>query len=275
MVDIIINNQNTEVAPIDFNLEEIKAELAENLQKYKGLVITDDIIPEAKKDRANLRKLADTINAKKIEVKNKHNLPLVDFEKKIKELLAMIDEPVKEIDLQVKAYEENLKEIKKNLISNNWVDVGLEGVPLAMIWKDSWLNATVKIKDIRSEMETIKDNYGRNVALIKEFKSEFEFELLYTYRQTLDMGAVLSDKASREKIKSQKAAAAEAEQKRQLEIKQTVEKIHVEVAKKADELPVETKAKMITIRLEIMGERGQLEALREFLAINQIYSKQI
>lgn len=51
---------------IDFNFEEMKNYLSENLEKYKTLVVTEDAISAAKADRAKLRKLAETINQRKI-----------------------------------------------------------------------------------------------------------------------------------------------------------------------------------------------------------------
>ena len=54
---------------ITFNYEELKTALAEKLEKYKGLLVTEDGIAEAKKDRAMLRKVRDALNAEKVSVK--------------------------------------------------------------------------------------------------------------------------------------------------------------------------------------------------------------
>ena len=42
---------------IEWNYEELKAEIAERVQHYETLVYTDETIKEAKADRANLNKL--------------------------------------------------------------------------------------------------------------------------------------------------------------------------------------------------------------------------
>ena len=42
---------------IDFNFEELKTQLAESLELYAGLVVTEDGIKAAKEDRARLNKL--------------------------------------------------------------------------------------------------------------------------------------------------------------------------------------------------------------------------
>ena len=42
---------------IDFNFEEIKAELTEKLSQYNNLIVTEDSIKSAKSDKESLNKL--------------------------------------------------------------------------------------------------------------------------------------------------------------------------------------------------------------------------
>ena len=49
---------------IDFNFEEIRAELAEKLDYYNNLVVTENSIREAKSDRAKLNKLKTAVEDK-------------------------------------------------------------------------------------------------------------------------------------------------------------------------------------------------------------------
>ena len=77
-------NEMQELEPIKFNYEEIKQELALQLQKYKNIVFEESDIQEAKKTRADLNRLKKQVNDKKIEVKNEFIKPYTDFETKIK-----------------------------------------------------------------------------------------------------------------------------------------------------------------------------------------------
>lgn len=45
------------VQDISWNNEELKAEISEKMEDYKGLVFTEETVKEAKKDRASLNKL--------------------------------------------------------------------------------------------------------------------------------------------------------------------------------------------------------------------------
>ena len=53
---------------IEWNYEELKAEIAERVQTYETIVYTDETIKEAKADRANLRKLAKALNDERIRL---------------------------------------------------------------------------------------------------------------------------------------------------------------------------------------------------------------
>ena len=103
---------------ISFNFEEIRAELAQKLQVYQNMVVTESGVKEAKADRANLNKFKAALADSRKSVKSQWNQPLSDFEDKMKVLEQMVDEPISVIDRQIKSFEE----IKKNrhvVVTNN------------------------------------------------------------------------------------------------------------------------------------------------------------
>ena len=53
------------VKTIDFNFDELKQEITSALEKYQGLVYTDDSIKDAKTDRATLNKFKRGFRGKK------------------------------------------------------------------------------------------------------------------------------------------------------------------------------------------------------------------
>ena len=74
------------VAPVDFNYQELKKDIAEKTLPYKGLIVTEDAIPVAKSDLANLRKLEKAIDDRRKAVKKEFNAPYMEFEAKIKDI---------------------------------------------------------------------------------------------------------------------------------------------------------------------------------------------
>ena len=89
---------------IDWNFEDLKAEITQKSNEYMNLVYSDDQIKEAKKDRAALNKLISALEAKRMEIKKQVMIPYEDFEKKEKELVSIIRQAVDNIDGQIKGY---------------------------------------------------------------------------------------------------------------------------------------------------------------------------
>jgi hypothetical protein len=54
---------------IEFNFDELKNELETGLKKYKGMVVSEDGIKDAKADRAKLNSLYKAIDDKRKEIK--------------------------------------------------------------------------------------------------------------------------------------------------------------------------------------------------------------
>ena len=101
------------IKTIDFNYDEIKAEMAEKVEMYKTIVYTDGQIKEAKADRAELNKMVKAMEDKRKEIKALCLAPYDKFEKQMKELVAVVNEPITVIDDQIKAYEAQQKENKR------------------------------------------------------------------------------------------------------------------------------------------------------------------
>lgn len=255
-------NEMQELKPIKFNYEEIKQELALQLQKYKNIVFEESDIQEAKKTRADLNRLKKQVNDKKIEVKNEFIKPYTDFETKIKEIISMIDEPCLEIDKQIKAFEEKQKELKKQEIlkiyEENIKDLK-EMLSLQKIWNEKWLNATYKIRDIELEILGTINKVKTDLKVIVDMKSEFEIQLKDKYLLTLDLTSVMQEKSRLEKIKEI------TESKKQQEIK--IEKQEIKTENAFDNIIRNTKTRM---RLTLEITEIQKQQLTRWLAQNNI-----
>ena len=60
-------------SPISLNYEELKRELAAKVEPYKGLIVTEDAIPTAKADLANIRRLMKALDDRRKEVKKEQH----------------------------------------------------------------------------------------------------------------------------------------------------------------------------------------------------------
>lgn len=176
---------------LNWNFEELNRQLDVQLEKYRGLTFTDDQMPEAKKTRAALNKVAKEINDRKIAVKKEFCAPYTEFEEQAKQLIRKINDVSGEIDAQVKDYEEKQRADKRKRIEAWWAENGKHTVELEKIWKDSWLNTTCSDEKWKQELEAEKvrisnDIYSLSLMADKERPEKLDF-LLREYMKTLDV----------------------------------------------------------------------------------------
>ncbi len=204
----------------NWNHEELKAYLEEKCKDYMSLVYSEDQVKEAKKDRANLRKLSKVIEDKRKEIKKEILAPYDDFAEKEKDLIAIIDKAVENIDLQVRGYEEIAKQDKKRKIKKIYAEMTNPEpmVPFEKIFKDSWLNASASLKAVEEEMKKLFEKIDGDLRLISAEKSPYVFEMAEEYNKNFDLQAAMAKKQELEenakrKKEYQEENAAKTQQK--------------------------------------------------------------
>jgi hypothetical protein len=202
---------------IQFNYEELKAEITSKVEMYKNLVYTgSDQIKDAKADRAALNKLIKAMSDERIRIKKDCLKPYDEFERKIRELTDIVNEPVQLIDKQIKEYEQTLKEEKRKDIEALFETIGFQAfVKLDMIWDEKWLNASVSMKSIEEKMRERMYQISTDLLTLNRL-SEYAFEAVAVYKETLDMNRSIAEAQRMSEIAKQKAEA-EARRKQEEE----------------------------------------------------------
>ena len=212
---------------IEFNFEDLKQEITAKASLYKNMIYTDDSIKEAKADKAQLNKFITALENERKAVKKQCLQPYEDFEKKIKELVAIVDEPVKLIDTQVKAYEEKQKDEKLEKIKELWEGTEHpEWLQCSRIFDQRWLNATFSLKKVQEAIDVKLEQIAADIKTL-EALSEYSFEAIECYKQTLDINRSIAEGQRLADIQKRKAEA-EAARKAAEEAKKT--EVEVEVA---------------------------------------------
>lgn len=151
---------------LNWNFEELNAQLDAQLEKYRGLTFTDDQMPEAKKTRATLNRVAKEINDRKIAVKKEFCEPYERFEDQAKILIGKIKDVSGAIDQQVKDYETAKKDAKRKQISDWWKLNGDANVPIEKVFDERWLNTTCSEARWKSELEETKTRIRNQIYTI-------------------------------------------------------------------------------------------------------------
>lgn len=262
------------VKEIRWNNDELKAEIAEKMQEYNTLVFTEETIKEAKADRAKLNKLRTAFEDERKRIKKMCMAPYDAFEAQVKELIALIDEPIRLIDGQIKEAEQRKRDDKRRKIEQLFKEVGFQPfVVLDQIWDDKWLNATVSISKIEEQMRARMYQIGDDVFAIRDLP-EFAFEAMEVYKKTLDLTQAIKEGQRLSDIQKRKAAY-EAEQRRKQE--ETVQKQQ----NPAQPAPAETQsgsvqhtgelgAQTFMIEFRVWGTKEQIMGLKQYLIDNNI-----
>ena len=217
------NEENGFLKAIEWNYDELKAELSQKLEDYKGLVYTEEQIKEAKADRAKLNALATAIDSKRKEIKKQCLQPYEQFEAQIKDLLALIKEPVALIDTQIKDFEEEKKKKKleevKALFEKLKDEAGeeLEFISFEQVFEDKFLNASLSLKMVETVISNKFNSIKCNLKTIAELK-DYTFEATEVYKETLNLNEALEkakymvDMAERKKAEEEKRERENSEE---------------------------------------------------------------
>ena len=224
---LINPNETGFLKHIEWNSEEIKGRVREMMESYKGVVYTEDTMKAAKDDRAALNKLKKAIEDRRKEVKRRCMEPYEQFEKEVKDILALIDEPAALIDNQIKEYEDRKKEEKRKALETSYKDaVGdLAGIlPFEKVFEARYLNQTVSLAKAYSEIKAKIDRVRTDIATIDGMNSKYKLNVKDVYVKTLDLSmAMAEDRRLRdleEKLEAQRREKEEAERRRLAEIEE-------------------------------------------------------
>jgi hypothetical protein len=171
---------------IETNFSEIEKNLKVTLEGYKGIVVTEDTLKESKKDVAELRKLRTSIDDEKKAIKKAWIQPYTEFENKCKELMALVDEPIAEINNQVAKFESKQIEEKKQHFNGLYlenIEDYMDYLPFEMTLNDKWQNKTFADKDYLYELSEKKTRIKADLDAISSLESEIESELIEAYKR--------------------------------------------------------------------------------------------
>ena len=255
-----------ETPAIEFNYEELKNEVAEVMKGYENLVYTNESISEAKADRARLRKVIDVIDSRRKEIKNEIMRPYTEFEARLNEIKALINNPIQLIDKQVKEYEELQKQYKRENIEEYWetqCDVP-DGLTLDKIFNPKWLNVTYSPKQIEGDISTAINKFKADIGVLERVASDFSFEGREKYLQTLDLGQAL---AEMDRLAEQARRKSEAQERAHIIIEERSKfaEVPLNTTRKNDE---SSEREWVTFQVYINPEEAR--ALKQFFEENNI-----
>lgn len=266
--------------PWSFNFEELKAELTSKTEFYAHLAYTDDQVAQAKADRASLNKLKTAINAERVKREKEYMEPFNTFKAQVREIIAIIDQPIAAIDNQLRAFEEQRVEEKRQQIREIWDGIFKpEWLQLDRIYNPKWENATASRKSITDEMKEAVAGIFNDIDTIVAL-DEFADEAISEYKKTLSLNMTLGMVSNMKRMKRavEEAEARKAEEERlKREAEEAAKNAQAEtVAPAADRTePSEEEPAREWVSFSAYISRDDAIALKEFFCARGIVFKRV
>lgn len=278
---------------IDWNFEELKAEITASAQEYETSVYTDDTIKAAKADRARLNKFVDALTGKRTEIRKALLKPDEQFGKEIKELTGIVQKAIDNIDSQVKGYEQRQRNEKtakvQEFYEENINDLA-SVLPFSRVFKAEYANASTTMKSIKEDILSLIQRVGEGLAIINEVDSKYAGDMKEVFLRTYDIGTAMAERnrleAAEEKRKAyeeeQVRKRAEREAKLQAEASRVINAGKAPEQRSVQEVPrsqpqlqeqsvIETVEDPVhVLDFRVHATKGQLDKLKDFLKANRI-----
>lgn len=183
MKDIEINKQ---LPVITMNFEEVKASLVENMEKYKGIIVTEESLKDCKATQKDLAGLRNKLDTYRKDVKKEMEKPIKAFESDCKELIGLIAEVEAPIKSGILEFDNKRKEEKRKFADIKIFEIcqklNLEkkyADQLTVLDKYLNLSASAKsvVEDIEQRAEALKQQQNMDKVKAEMIKANIESAL--------------------------------------------------------------------------------------------------
>ena len=263
-LEIISPNEGQFLKKIGWNKDEIKKAVISITEQYKGLAYTEEQLQEAKKDRAMLNAMKKDISDRRIQVKKALLEPYDVFESEVKEVVALIDEPIEMIGKQIEAYEDKVRDEKNTALAQFFSEnIGelSEVVSYERIFNPKWLNKTASLSSCKAEIQKIIDDINTDLAAIISSVDEKyqvfakDYYLQHGFNLSKALGEANRIQEMDKKAEADRKAREEAERERE-EARKEAEKAKEEARKAQEEAEL---ARKELEREKALAEKEQAE----------------
>lgn len=179
------------------NFQELHDTLSEALLPYQGIVYTEELLPQAKADKKELSRLRREIEDRRKDIKRVYMTPYNAFEQQIKELLALVDEPLEAVKTFVSELERQEKEAKRAEIEQYFRQHSSSlGAMTQQVWESpafldpKWLNKTTTAKTWQAAVDQKVSSTVQGLQNIQTAGGNHIGALTAHYLETLDMEAL-------------------------------------------------------------------------------------
>lgn len=175
-----IVSQNEQV--FKWNKDEIKTYFEAQLEKYKGLVVTEENYKDMVSAKNEIVKYRTTLDKFCKEKKRELKRPIELFEEEVNEVLKVVYDAEKPLAEQIKYFDEKEVQAKTETI-NKFIEKMVEKYNVRAEYAEQlqrdkrWLNKTAKMKDIETSIE------GMMIEIAKRQQADDDYQQILAEKQ--------------------------------------------------------------------------------------------
>lgn len=210
------------------NLEQLEMAVNGVVTKYgQDFVVTSDNVADTKKMRANINKIAKSINDKRIETDRQYKKPMADFDKlmkglgdKVKNLLDPLDSKIEEVETQERQarYDSVKAEIAEMAPNYGVSATDIEIQPGWLLKSLSHKKLLEQIAEAMTQLRKDRDQRATDIQTVRMYADQLELESsgwaaliskgepVSDILAEMDAAAVKRDKERQQKAEKAKAA---------------------------------------------------------------------
>lgn len=207
---------------IEWNFEDIRAEVTAQAETYATAIYTDDLIKQAKADRAKLNKFVKALKDRRTDVRKKLLAPDEQFGRQVDEIVGIVQKAISNIDTQVRDYEQRLRDEKTEKLRAAYEemidgdDILREVATFERIWVPEWANATFTLNRAKGEIAEKLSTVNYGLSIIDNIDSPYAGDMKKVFLETYDIGKAMERRIQLEE-EAKRRAAYEEERRRQQE----------------------------------------------------------
>lgn len=184
--EVVALESKVNVGSIIENFDEVKSSVEAYASQFSGITFTETEVGKAKDFKAKLNAQIKLIDETKKSVKKKWNEPYDAFEKKCKDLIAVLQKAVDPISKQITDFEDAAKAKKRQVVLElieriirepQYIDIekvitASGSIPI----KEQWLNKTTSMKSIESQIRAEMDKAKADYAVLLSYRKDIPEE---------------------------------------------------------------------------------------------------
>jgi len=248
------------------NANQIKEFVKKVLPQYSVDNYSENNIDQAKKDKALLNNAKKILNSKRIELEKEFQKPFEEFKSIISETCNLIADCVSKIDSVVKESEQREKDEKRREISEYFVSKNFSLIPFAKIFDEKWLNKSISMKSVKSEIDEKIQTIQNDVETLKTFGEDAELiQSIYLENLNLSNAIQYGNRLKENKTKIQEQEKPQEKAPEPVPTQKTAPK--QEESKNSPEILVRA--------FKVKATKEKIIALSEFMNQNKIEFEKI